>query len=90
MVKADEVFEAEPAIAPLWREYRKNLKPNPQADGFLNLMDPRLWFSVESLPGRGYEQWCATWAGVFLTVGLLFTFIGLSAATLKHLELTDA
>ena len=83
LVKADEVFEAEPALVPLWREYRKNLKPNPQADGFLNLIDPRLWFSVESLPGRGYEQWCATWAGVFLTVGLLFTFIGLSAALLK-------
>ena len=83
LARADGVFQSEPAIASLWGEYRKNLKPNPQSDGFLNLIDPRLWFTVESLPGRGYEQWCATWAGVFLTVGLLFTFIGLSAALLK-------
>lgn len=83
LTQADGAFDAEPALASLWWEYRKNLKPNPQTEGFLNLIDPRLWFSVESLPGRGYEQWCATWAGVFLTVGLLFTFIGLSAALLK-------
>jgi uncharacterized protein YukE len=91
LAKVDGVFESEPAIASLWWEYRKNLKPNPQSDGFLNLIDPRLWFSVESLPGRGYEQWCATWAGVFLTVGLLFTFIGLSAALLEAAKVgTDA
>ena len=83
LVKADEVFESEPDIEPLWREYRKHLQPDPQAHGYLNLVDPRFWFSVESLPGRGYEHWCATWAGVFLTVGLLFTFVGLSAALLK-------
>ena len=83
LAQADAVFESEPALAALWWDYRKSLKPNAQADGFVNLIDPRLWFSVESLPGRGYEQWCATWAGVFLTVGLLFTFIGLSAALLK-------
>jgi len=83
LIKADEVFESEARLAPLWRDYRKHLQPNPQAPGYLNLVAPRLWFSVDSLPGRGYEQWCATWAGIFLTVGLLFTFIGLSAALLK-------
>lgn len=83
LIKADEVFESEARLAPLWRDYRKHLQPNPQAPGKLNLVDPRLWFSVDSLHSRGYEQWCATWAGIFLTVGLLFTFIGLSAALLK-------
>lgn len=83
LIKADEVFESEAKLAPLWRDYRKHLQPNPQAPGYLNLVAPRIWFSVDSLPGRGYEQWCATWAGIFLTVGLLFTFIGLSAALLK-------
>ncbi|MDG4594762.1 MAG: hypothetical protein P9F75_03555 [Candidatus Contendobacter sp.] len=83
LIKAGESFESEATLAPLWRDYRKHLQPNPQTPGYLNLIDPRLWFSVDSLPGRGYEQWCATWAGIFLTVGLLFTFIGLSAALLK-------
>ncbi len=31
LARADGVFESEPAIASLWREYRKNLKPNPQS-----------------------------------------------------------
>lgn len=83
LAEADEVFRSEPAIESLWREYRKHLQEDRKVGGYLNLVDPRLWFSAESLPGRGYEHWCATWAGVFLTVGLLFTFIGLSAALLK-------
>lgn len=81
---ANDAFEqAPPAHKALWREYRKHLQEDPKAGGFVNLVDPRVWFSANALPGRGYEQWCATWAGVFLTVGLLFTFIGLSAALLK-------
>lgn len=91
IAKANEVFDlAEPQIKRLWQKYREHLQPDPQGPGYLNLMDPRLWFSVESLPGRGYEQWCATWAGVFLTIGLLFTFIGLSAALLKVGGIADA
>ena len=88
--KAHEVFNEKrkdewvyPELRKLWGEYRKHLETNPEGPGLLNLVDPRLWFSLESLPGRGYEQWCATWAGVFLTIGLLFTFIGLSAALMK-------
>jgi methyl-accepting chemotaxis protein len=81
--EATVLFRSEPRIEPLWREYRKHLQPNPEANGYLNLVDPRIWFSVDALPGRGYEQWSATWSGIFLTVGLLFTFIGLSAALLK-------
>ncbi|MBK1720481.1 hypothetical protein [Thiocystis violacea] len=87
---ADEIFRAEPRLEPLWREYWKHFKEDSKAGGYLNLVDPRFWFSVESLPGRSYEQWCATWAGVFLTVGLLFTFIGLSAALLKVADIGAA
>lgn len=83
LTDADEIFRLERTIEPLWREYRKQFKADPKTGGYLNLVDPRIWFSAESLPGRGYEHWCGTWAGVFLTVGLLFTFIGLSAALLK-------
>jgi hypothetical protein len=83
LIQADKVFEAENKLFILWREYRKHLIKNPKAPGYLNLIDPKTWFSLESLPGRGYEHWCSTWAGVFLTIGLLFTFIGLSAALLK-------
>ncbi len=83
LIQADKVFEEENKLSILWREYRKHLINNPKATGYLNLIDPRTWFSLESLPGRGYEHWCSTWAGVFLTIGLLFTFIGLSAALLK-------
>ena len=80
--EANQVFSTVPDIEPLWREYHKHLRRNPEANGYLNLVDPRAWFSLDALPGRGYEQWCGTWAGVFLTVGLLFTFLGLSAALL--------
>lgn len=82
--QADRVFDAAPQqLKTLWRAYKQHLLPDTKTGNYINLVDPRLWFSVESLPGRGYEQWCATWAGIFLTVGLLFTFIGLSAALLK-------
>lgn len=77
---ADEAFEVGP-LRTLWRQYRQNLRE--QDGAFINLIDPRAWFSVESLPGRGYEKWAGTWAGVFLTVGLFFTFVGLSAALLR-------
>ena len=90
LVDADEIFRLEQTIEPLWREYRKQFKADSKTGGYLNLVDPRIWFSAESLPGRGYEHWCATWAGVFLTVGLLFTFIGLSAALLKVADIGAA
>jgi hypothetical protein len=46
----------------------------------VNLVDPHVLFTADRLPGHGYEKWASTWAGVFLTLGLLFTFVGLSAA----------
>lgn len=90
LAKAHEIFESEPSVAPLWKEYKKHLPESREAAGYVNLVDPRLWFSLESLPGHGYVHWCATWAGVFLTVGLVFTFIGLSAALLKVTNIAGA
>ena len=83
LIQADRLFEGKNHLSKLWREYRNHLIDNQKAPGYINLIDPRTWFSLESLPGRGYEHWCSTWAGVFLTIGLLFTFIGLSAALIK-------
>nr|WP_294529494.1 hypothetical protein [uncultured Rhodopila sp.] len=57
------------------------MRKNSRVDGgYVNLVDPHAWFALERLPGRGYEKWATTMAGVSLTVGLLFTFVGLSAA----------
>ena len=83
LIQADQLFEGKNHLSKLWREYRNHLIDNQKAPGYINLIDPRSLFSLESLPGRGYEHWCSTWAGVFLTIGLLFTFIGLSAALIK-------
>ena len=90
--EAEAAFGQAPTLNPLWRDYREHLVSNPQDPngGWLNLIDPRAWFSADALPGRGYEHWCATWAGVFLTVGLLVTFIGLSAALLKVGDINGA
>lgn len=64
--------------------YRAALRPDPRREGsYLNPVDPHDWFSLERLPGRGYEKWASTLAGISLTVGLLFTFVGLSAALFK-------
>jgi hypothetical protein len=67
-----------------WVPYQKSLRKDPdRKDGKLNPVDPHAWFSIDRLPGRGYEKWASTMAGVSLTVGLLFTFIGLTAALFK-------
>ena len=67
-----------------WIPYVKSLRNDPSRKGErVNPIDPYAWFSVDRLPGRGYEKWATTMAGVSLTVGLLFTFIGLTAALLK-------
>ena len=83
---ADDVFRNSPLQA-LWAPYRAAIH---QSDGrTLNLASPYAWFGVESLPRRGYEKWTSTLAGVFLTVGLLFTFLGLSAALLHAGEAAE-
>lgn len=79
---ADGLFGRSPGLLPLWQPSRVDLRPSPQANGYRNLLDPRQWFAVEAPPGPGYEQWCGTLAGVLLTLGLLFSVIGLPPALL--------
>lgn len=67
-----------------WASYRATIEDSPLRPGQnVNLLPPADWFALERLPGRGYERWAQTWPGVFLTTGLLFTFIGLAAALLR-------
>ena len=67
-----------------WTAYRAAIEDSPVRPGqAVNLLPPADWFALERLPGRGYERWAQTWPGVFLTTGLLFTFIGLAAALLR-------
>jgi hypothetical protein len=84
IVLVDRVMSANPILAEAWVPYRSALRSDPRReDQFLNPVDPYGWFALDKLPGRGYEKWASTLAGVSLTVGLLFTFIGLSAALFK-------
>lgn len=74
-----------------WSRYHATLRDDPRnPGGFVNLVDPTAWFTARSLPGGGYEKWAVTWASVFLCLGLLFTFIGLSAALMKLGDVADA
>jgi ABC-type transporter Mla subunit MlaD len=83
LAQADQAF-AGSALKDLWTPYLRSVQQDPSDQrNFVNLIDPRDWFALDRLPGRGYEKWASTLGGVFLTVGLLFTFVGLSAALLK-------
>lgn len=83
LTEVDQALSNGP-LAPLWRPYRGAIEPNPAREGdFVNLLAPAEWFAVERLPGNGYERWAATLSGVFLTIGLFFTFVGLAAALLR-------
>ncbi len=78
--EADTIFEASD-LALAWRRYRSSVEfEDGKASSYA---DPGDFFSLAYLPGHGYPKWSATLAGVFLTVGLFFTFVGLSAALLK-------
>jgi hypothetical protein len=80
----DKGIKGNPVLGAAWRAYRTGLRPNPKLPGeFVNPVDPHGWFALGRLPGRGYEKWAATMAGVSLTVGLLFTFVGLTAALFR-------
>ena len=84
LANADDTLKRNAAAAQAWRPYRGALRPDPRNEGsFVNPVDPVEWFSVDRLPGHGYEKWVSTMAGVCLTLGLLFTFVGLSAALFK-------
>ena len=49
----------------------------------LSYADPAPFFAVERNSGHNYPKWASTLGGVFLTLGLFFTFVGLSAALLQ-------
>lgn len=79
-VDVDRIFEASD-LAAAWRRYRSSVEfEDGKAESYA---DPAAFFSVGYLPGHGYAKWSGTLGGVFLTVGLFFTFVGLSAALLQ-------
>lgn len=80
----DKKLAGNAILSAAWKGYRQGLRRNSKKEGQLvNLVDPYAWFALDRLPGRGYEKWATTMAGVSLTVGLLFTFVGLSAALFR-------
>src|ERR1700732_2271109 len=79
-----KALEGNAVLGIAWNLYRTTLRDDPRREGaFVNLVEPHTWFSSERLPRHGYDKWAGTFAGVFLTLGLLFTFVGLSAALFK-------
>lgn len=75
-----EFFERN-ALEPNWKQYRACLEFE---DGRVyNYSDPEVFFSADRVPGGSYLKWSTTLGGVFLTLGLVFTFTGLSAALLQ-------
>ena len=87
----DEQLKGNMVVGSAWSQYRSSMRedPGPPAS-YVNLVDPSAWFTVNRLDGAGYEKWVATFANVFLCLGLLFTFIGLSAALLSVGSTTTA
>ncbi|MBC9176147.1 hypothetical protein [Pseudoroseomonas ludipueritiae] len=84
LAKVDHDLASHALFQHIWKPYRNALRRDPRRDSeYLNPVDPRDSFTLERLPGHGYEKWAATFAGVALTVGLLFTFVGLTAALTK-------
>jgi hypothetical protein len=84
LAKVDHELANHSLFRHIWKPYRSALRTDPRRDGeYLNPVDPYDFFTLERLPGHGYEKWAATFAGVALTVGLLFTFVGLTAALTK-------
>jgi gas vesicle protein len=89
LVSAD--LEKTRVLAQAWQQYRASLREDARREGeFVNLIDPRAWFAVDHVDARGYEKWISTFANVSLCAGLLFTFIGLSAALMSVGNVDDA
>ncbi|WP_296709044.1 hypothetical protein [Rhodoblastus sp.] len=78
--QADSLFEGDD-LAPAWRRYRSSVEF--EHGKAVSYSDPADFFALVHLPGHSYPKWSSTLAGVFLTVGLFFTFVGLSAALLQ-------
>ena len=83
LTAADAALKSNQVVGPVWSQYWASLREDPAKPGtYINLVEPSTWFADGRLPGSGYEKWIATFANVFLCLGLLFTFVGLSAALL--------
>jgi hypothetical protein len=84
LAKVDHDLANHSLLQHIWKPYRSALRKDPRRDSeYLNPVDPYSFFTLERLPGHGYEKWATTFAGIALTVGLLFTFVGLTAALTK-------
>ncbi len=64
-----------------WQQYRSSLEYDNGR--VLSYTDPASYFAADRVPGHNYVKWSSTLGGVFLTLGLFFTFVGLSAALLQ-------
>jgi len=85
----DSSFKNHKVVGQSWEQYRATLREDSNNSGsFFNLVDPISWFAPNRLSSGGYEKWISTWANVFLCLGLLFTFVGLSAALLGVVDST--
>lgn len=80
LAKVDQLFE-NTKFSSNWIEYRACIEFTN--DDVFSYSDPRNFFYPDRINGGGYTKWSATLGGVFLTTGLVFTFIGLSAALLN-------
>jgi len=68
-------------LADGWSQYRASL--HFQEGEAFNYTDPAPFLDGDRLKGHNYAKWSSTLGGVFLTIGLFFTFVGLSAALLQ-------
>lgn len=76
----DELFDKSLLASP-WRQYRASV--HFQDGRITSYSDPGAFLTADRMPGYGYVKWYSTLGGVFLTLGLFFTFVGLSAALLQ-------
>lgn len=76
----DELFDKSLLASP-WRQYRASV--HFQNGHVTSYSDPGAFLTADRMPGSGYVKWYSTLGGVFLTLGLFFTFVGLSAALLQ-------
>jgi hypothetical protein len=76
----DAVFEKS-RLKSNWHQYRACVEFDEGQ--VYSYSDPQPFFGADRVPGHSYVKWSATLSGVFLTIGLAFTFVGLSAALLQ-------
>ncbi|WP_299693503.1 hypothetical protein [uncultured Tateyamaria sp.] len=76
-------------IADVWREYRETLiEPTEEGRPIQNSIRPSAFFNIGNL-GFGLRSW-RFWPGLFVSIGLLLTFLGLVAALQQTGGVLDA